>query len=110
MAFTAFGRALRALRVKHGLSQTQLAHRAATDQSNISLYENGVNTHPSQVMVYRLYAALYEEDLIEADLLRTAAGHAPLVPHWRVLTQLEMIKLIQDLEKEFPGDLDDLLQ
>ena len=109
MAVTAFGRALRAMRRKYGLSQTELALRARTDQPNISLYENGINTCPSQVMVYRLYAALHEEDPIEADFLRTAAGHAPLVPHWRVLTAREMLQLIDELEKEFP-ELDDLLR
>ena len=104
-----FGRAVRTLRRKHGLSQTELAVRAATNQRYISELETGVKSGPTQQMVYRLSIGLHA-DLWEADLLHMAAGYKPLAPHWQVLTADEIEALLADLEKEFPGDPDDLVR
>lgn len=45
-----FGLLLKNLRIKAGLNQTELAKRLQTSRTNISSYENNVNTPPLDVI------------------------------------------------------------
>ena|ERR1700758_909715 len=57
---------LRALRDRHGLSQSQLAYRASTSQQAISRIEAG-QTSPSVALLERLAAACGEELQISSE-------------------------------------------
>jgi transcriptional regulator with XRE-family HTH domain len=98
MTGSVFGWALRALRRKHHLPQTELAARAATDQRYISELETGFKTGPTEQMIFRLAIAL-KANLREADLLRIARGFQPLTSDWQDLTVDELPSLLRDLEK-----------
>jgi transcriptional regulator with XRE-family HTH domain len=77
---------IRALRARHGLSQSALAYRAGTTQQAISRIEHG-RVSPTVEMLARLAAAAGEELVLDAkprevpfnpDQLSTA-GAAPIV-------------------------------
>ena len=104
-----FGRTLRTLRKAHKKSQTEVATRAVTDQKYISELETGFKTGPTEQMIFRLAIAIHAE-LWEVDLLRIARGLEPLDPDWRGLDAADVEKLLEDLEKGFPGDLDYLFR
>jgi transcriptional regulator with XRE-family HTH domain len=76
-----FGEHLRRWRQRRGLSQLDLAHRAATTQRHLSFLELG-RASPSRDMVLRLAVAL-DVPLRQHNALLLAAGFAP---EWREST------------------------
>jgi predicted ATPase/transcriptional regulator with XRE-family HTH domain len=69
-----FGTLLRRWRVAAGLTQEELAERAALSVRGISDLERGINTHPRAASVRRLADALSLSTEDRHTLLRTASG------------------------------------
>jgi len=98
-----FGRWLRFLRETYELSQYELATRSGTDQTYISLLENGLKRNPSEKMIVRLSLGL-NDALIVSDILRITVGLEPFARGDNRMTLDEVLCLMKDLEKEHPRD------
>jgi transcriptional regulator with XRE-family HTH domain len=75
MTTTPFGHALKDARVRRGLSQYELAHRARSTARHLSFLETG-RSRPSEEMVLRLSRCL-DLPLRQRNALLRAAGHPP---------------------------------
>ncbi len=75
MSTTEFGKLLKTLRERHGVSQSKLAERADFDHSYVSRLESGARM-PTREAVDRLGQAMSLED-VQLDSLLASAGFLP---------------------------------